>query len=881
MGTALLTTRLHIPQVAHHLVSRTALIEKINQQLHHKIILVSAPAGYGKSTLLGQWAAQTTWPVAWLSLDKNDSDPTLFLTSFVAALQTLHPDLGQRVLSMLAAPQAPDIESLMIGLLNELNALSADFVLVLDDYHLTGAPPIHKAMARLLDHLPPAMHLVLLTRTVPPLPLARLRARGRLWELHAADLNFGTKAATAFLNESMALDLAPEEVAALVARTEGWIAGLQLAALALRRSADRQRFIASFSGEHRYIWDYLAEEVFQRQDEQVQRFLLQTAVLTRLNADLCDAVTERKDGRVRLMQLEQANLFLIPLDDERRWYRYHPLFSEFLRRRLEHTHPEQLSVCHRRAAAWYRQADHVEEALHHLRAVDDQEEMADLLEQHMPHMWQSAQMATVRRWLHILPEALISTRPYLALSFVSALIDTYKLDLAEKYLRQAAGAFGIDYEHNGTDKPSHVPRHLFNEVIVLRCTIAYFRRDVPSALALVDYLENNLPTEDMRLRSLFALNLGSIYAWSGKTKKATRYLQEAIKSALAGNIIYLAFLTVGQLGYLQIEWGQLHQAYETFPQGLRLLQQLPIVGWIHLGMATILYEWGDLDAALDQLTAGMELSRFRENSGVLIEDYLLLARIKQAQGDGDGAVAALQEGLAVAQQHSAPVWTQRVRAAQAVLAVAQDRLPEAVLWAAQVGEQTDVTALHDEVAEALVTVLVAQGESGAARRLMEPLLATAASRGKVWNHIRLLARQALALQRQQQTDEALKALAQALALARSGDFVYSFVELGRPLPTLLSLLATRTRRRVQKAYIQKLLHTFKQAGYEEIPTYTLTRREIEVLRLLAGGLTNQEIAQELVVATGTVKKHLDNIYNKLEVHSRTQALAKAKEYALL
>ena len=440
-----LATKLYIPPPRPKVVLRPRLIERLNEGLSagRKLTLISASAGFGKTTLVSEWVAgcdaRPKVRVAWLSLDEGDNDPTRFLTYLVAALQTIAANIGEGVLGVLQSPQPPPTESILTALLNEITTIPDHFILVLDDYHVIDSKPVDHALTFLLEHLPPQMHLVIATREDPHLPLARLRARGQLTELRAADLRFTPSEAAEFLNQVMGLNLSAEDIAALETRTEGWIAGLQLAALSMQGNKDVSGFIREFAGDHRYIVDYLVEEVLQSQPEPIRRFLLQTAILDRLNGSLCDAVTGKEEGNARLEALQRGNFFVIPLDDKRNWYRYHHLFADVLRMHLMAEQPDQVSALHRRASEWYEHNGSTDDAIRHALAAEDFERAANLVELAVPAMRRSRQGATVTElgWLKALPDELVRFRPVLSVDYAFALFGGGELEAVEARLRDA------------------------------------------------------------------------------------------------------------------------------------------------------------------------------------------------------------------------------------------------------------------------------------------------------------------------------------------------------------------------------------------------------------------------------------------------------------
>ncbi|MBC8450567.1 MAG: hypothetical protein H8D78_22765 [Chloroflexi bacterium] len=498
MISPLLSTKLYVPPVRPELVPRPRLIERLNAGLHRKLTLVSAPAGFGKTTLLSEWTQQSEFSVAWVSLDRDDSDPARFWAYFIAALQTVQADVGEGALAVFQSPQPPPIEAILTTLINEIATLPDPFALVLDDYHLIQAQPIHSALAFLLDHLPPQIHLVIAGRADPPLPLARLRGRGQLTELRETDLRFTLDEAATFLNQVMGLGLSAEDVAALEARTEGWIAGLQMAALSMRGRKDIPGFIAAFTGSHRYILDYLMEEVFQQQSADVQDFLLKTSILERFTAPLCDAIAEREDSHDVLLALERANLFIVPLDESRQWYRYHRLFADLLRHRLQIAGPQDLVPhLHTRASQWYEAEGFAAGAVHHALAGSDWERAATLILDVSETMLKRGELVTLLGWLQALPAEVVRVRPQLCLTYGWALILTGQLDAAESYLGQAEGAAQDDAA-------------LLGDIVSAQAFIARIRGDDSRTIELSQRALSLLPQDDLSARSIVAVNLGSL-----------------------------------------------------------------------------------------------------------------------------------------------------------------------------------------------------------------------------------------------------------------------------------------------------------------------------------------------------------------------------------
>ena len=903
MPGPLLVTKLYIPPLRSELVPRPRLVERLNQAVGsggpvegsfaRRLTLVSAPAGFGKTTLLSEWLhskREATPPLqaVWLSLDSGDNDPVRFLAYFVAALQGLKPGLGEAALSAYRSPQPPPTEAVLVALINELADLPADLraVLVLDDYHLIEALPVHDLLAFLLEHLPLQMHLVIATRADPPLPLARLRARGQLTELRAADLRFAPDEAAAFLNRAMGLDLAAGEIAALEARTEGWIAGLQLAALSLERrrqgqgDPDLSAFVEAFAGDDRYVVDYLVEEVIQGQPEPVQAFLLRTSILSRLCAPLCDAVTGQADGWATLQALERANLFVVALDQKQVWYRYHQLFADLLRQRLERTHAKQVPALHRRASAWYEQNGWEAEAIDHALAAVDFERAAQLIVRSLWGMVAQGERATVLGWLDALPGEMVRSRPRLCLAAAWSSLAAMELDAVEPRLQQAERAL------RASPSPAQAPA-LLGEIATIRTTLASLRGDVPRIIELAQQALAHLPEEQVFLRGTVTNALGTGYEASGETAAAGQAFAQAADLCRRAGDPVVALVSLCNLGRTQELQGRLCQAQDTYLQAIRFAAEqgeppLPVTGLAHVGLGALRLEWNDLPAAACHLQQGLELGRRLGIVEIQVVGYTILAQVYQAQGERSAAVEAIGEVDQLAQRYQVSAGTlARIAASQARLWIVRGELAAAARWARQSGLDVDVRLEYPREFEQITMgwLLLAQGEPDKAAGLLERLLAAAEAHGRLGSAIEILTLLALARQGHKETERALAALTQALALAEPEGYVRTFVDKGRPVGDLLRQV---TAPAVAPSYLSKLLAAFgSPASAAQSLVEPLSERELEVLRWIAAGLSNREIAAELVITEGTAKWHVNNILSKLQVNRRTEAVARARELGLL
>ena len=881
MPIPILATKLYIPRLRPHIVIRPRLIERLNAGLHSNLILISAPAGFGKTTLVSEWVLGCERPTAWLSLDEGDNDHTRFLTHLIAALQTIAPNIGEGVSGVLQSPEPPPTETILTALLNDITTISDHFVLVLDDYHMLDANAVDHALTFLLEHLPPQMHLVIATREDPALPLARLRARGYLTEVRADDLRFTPSEAAAFLNQVMGLNLSAQDVTALETRTEGWIVGLQLAALSLQGHEDAADFIRSFTGSHHFVLDYLVEEVLGQQSERIQNFLLRTSILDRLCGSLCDAVVldPAALGQATLEYLEHANLFLVPLDNERRWYRYHQLFAELLRQRLHQStdsYPGDkgrgVNELHSRASIWYEDHNLSLEAFQHAVAANDVERAARLIEgDGMPLQFRGA-VTSALHWLESLPKTVLDARPALWVMYASVLSMAGLLPGIEAKLQAAEAAL------QGAE-PDDTTRNLIGHIAVIRATLAAAENQVEPMLAqsrrALEYLHPN----DLSARTFTLWTLGFASFLKGDRAAARRAYTEAISiSQAAGNIIIYIGATIG-LGTVQEADNQLYLAVETYQRVLHLSGDLPPppACEAHLGLARICYEWNDLEAAEQHGQQSVHLARQLENTDRYVAGEVVLARLKLAKGDVNGAAVLLAEADRSVRQQNVMYRLPEVAAAQVLTLLRQGNLAAAV----------QLAQAH-ELPLSQARVHLAQGDPSSALAVLEPWRQMVEARGWEDERLKVMVLQAVALHVQGEKDKAVHLLCDALALAEPGGFIRLFVDEGL---SMAHLLAEAAAHRLMTDYIRKLLAAFatEEQKREDTPYLLspqslmepLSQRELEVLHLIAQGFSNQEMSERLFLALDTVKGHNRKIFGKLQVQRRTEAVARARELGLL
>jgi LuxR family maltose regulon positive regulatory protein len=886
-------------------VARPRLSERLGRGAESALTLVSAPAGFGKTTLLAEWLAVDAADgrsVAWLSLDQRDNDPALFWTYLVAALITGAPGGGAGALSLLQPPQPPN-EAGLVALLNDLDAISDDVVLVLDDYHVIDARDVQDAMAFLLEHLPPQIHLVIASRTDPPLPLARLRGRGELAEIRAADLRFTPGEAAEYLNEVMGLALTAADVTALEGRTEGWIAALQLAALSMQGREDTAAFIDGFAGDDRYIVDFLAEEVLQRQPEHVQYFLLQTSILDRLSGPLCDAVTGQDGGKAKLTALERGNLFLVPLDDRRQWYRYHQLFADVLHARLLDEQPDDVPELHRRASAWYEQNDEPSEAIRHALAAQDFERAADLVELAIPAMRRSRQEAAVLGWLELLPDEAVRARPVLSVGFAGALLAGGEYEGVEARLRDAErwldGATGTRL---GSQAPAAEMvvvddaefRRLPAEIELYRAAQALVRRDGPGTVRHARRALELSPADEHLGRASAAALMGLAFWASGDLEAGYSGYAECMAGLRRAGHIADTFGCAIALADIRRTQGRLGEAMRTYEQALQRASQpggsvLRGTADMYVGMSEIHRERDDVPAATQQLLRSQDLG---EHTGLPQNRYrwrVAMARIREAEGDLGGALDLLNEAERLYVGDFFPN-VRPVPALGARVRIAQGELGEALGWARERGlsADDDLSYLREFEHITLARVLLAQYAAERAERpvhdatrLLERLLRAAEEGQRTGSVIEILVLQALARQARGDVPAALASLQRALTLAEPEGYVRIFVDEG---PPMASLLRAAAKLRIAPSYVRRLLAAVNKTEDGTPVTQgliePLSERELDVLRLLGTDLGGPEIARELVVSLNTVRTHTKNIYAKLGVNNRRAAVRRARELDL-
>ena len=921
MQIPLLVTKLHIPPLRPDLVSRRRLLDRLEIGLQRKLILISAPAGYGKTTLLSEWRASPRGQAlsfAWVLLDEGDNDPVRFWSYLLSAVDTVRPRSAETAQALLGASSRPgaavgrgrsrSLQGMVTALVNDLVSFepgdtpASPLVLVLDDYHTIHTPALHDSLAFFLDYLPQGVHVVLLTRADPPLPLARLRARDQLLELRVADLRFNADEVDRFLNQVMALGLPASAVSTLDARTEGWAAGLQLAALSLQGLGRQQaqRFIDAFAGAHRHVLNYLTEEVLQRQSPEVQAFLLQTSILPYLTAPLCDAVMSRPGSQPVLEQLANDNLFTTPLDNEGRWYRYHPLFAETLCTRLQQSSPDLLPVLHRRASAWHQEQGTLVDAVRHALAAADPEQAAYLVEAGYKRLVMRGELVTLHRWLDALPAGLVQARPRLCLASALALAYSGQREQVEGYLQQAEAALASTRETAGTDA-------VRGEITALRAVFASVNWAGTCSLDLARQALQLLPAahsdEDLWLRVLILQAQGNCHRFQGEAREAEESYAEALTIARMLDSPFLAQAITNRIGQNQRLQGRLRQAAQTFEGALQRAEERGgELAWfsaeLHAHLSQIRTEWNDLERALDHAQQSFELSRQAENHLALLEGHLALARVQAAGGEAGAASLTLDQARQLAAESGVPYLEAEVAAQRAWLSLnlgigaASDAgiWRWAETWAAQRTQAAsdELPLILREFQDLILgRFWLGQRRHDEALGLLAEVQLAAEAAGRRGSLLQAVVLQALAHEAQGDGARARDLLGHALALAEPEGYVRTFLDAGAPLRPLLAnlrstLAASRRASGALLAYADHLLAAFAQPDRPGPGAqHLLTPRELEILALMADGASNQEIAEQLVVTVGTVKGHVNHILDKLDARSRTRAVARARELGLL
>ena len=906
VSTSLLATKLYFPPARPKLVPRPRLVERLNAGLRKPLTLISAPAGFGKTSLMSEWRMgnESRLPAAWLSLDEGDNDPSRFWSYLIASLETFQHNSFDTTRGLLQSPQPVPPETIASSIVHELESFPNDHVLVLDDLHVITSHIIQHALAFLLDHLPSKSHLVILTRADPSLPLSRLRVRDQLTELRAADLRFTLNEVTAFLSRTMGLSLTPEQIVSLEARTEGWIAGLQLAALSMQGRGDIEDFVAAFSGSHHYVVDYLIEEVLSLQSEKMRDFLLKTSILERMNSSLCNALTGCTDGQPMLEKLEQSNLFVVGLDTERQWYRYHHLFADVLQQHLMQSNPDGARELHRRAAQWYDGAGLFEDAVHHALNAADHDFAARLIANIVRKTWEQENVAVTLGWLNRLPKQLVFSHPVLLIDYAWVLAFSGQFDEVEpvlQFLEKSVLGEGPIAEGESAlsllDSPLPVlsqtvggapTRARLPVIIDLVRTFVERFRDPRKAQMYCERALQQIQPEDQHNYATVLFFRGHIHLLNGESSQAEHTLLEAYREGRRLNIHSVYLSAVNCLAHLLILQARLHEAMALLTETSRYVQAQPepiLAGIERIRMGDIQREWNALPHSLENVLAGLRLAESGGDFVFVRDGYIAQARVEQSQGNLDGAATLLMKALQVSPQAERSLGVMPMDALWARLCLARGNLPEAEEWLSRIRfcpEDEPVFAQEFNLLT-LARIQLAQERFEDTCRLLKRLIPVAESAGRFGRVIEMLILQALAWQAKGEVSNALPLLARALSLAEPGGYIRVFLDEGAPMAKLLYHARSR---QIAPKYVARLLSEFDKKptvipATKQPLIEMLSERELEILRLVAGGKSNQEIAAELYLAVGTVKKHISNIFGKLNVESRTRCIAQARQLHLI
>ncbi|MEJ2262597.1 MAG: LuxR C-terminal-related transcriptional regulator [Anaerolineales bacterium] len=886
MPTPLLSTKFYVPPIRPDLVPRPDLIELLERGLERKLTLLSAPAGFGKTTLLSQWISQSKTPFAWLSLDKDDNDRVRFLAYCIAALRRINVNVDDQLLATLQSPQQPHIETVLIPLINQIAATKDRFALVLDDYHLIESREIHDALAFILDHQPPSLHLVIASRSDPPLPVAKMRARREINEVRAAHLRFSLEEGDRFLNQVQGLNLSRADLQSLIGRTEGWIAGLQMASLTLKRKVDASVYIQDFAGSHDYIADYLTDEVINQLPEHIHDFLLRTSILDRLSGSLCDAVTGQQDSQHILKQLKGANLFVVSLDDESQWYRYHRLFSDLLHQRLLQSKPQVVPDLYLKASEWFETNGFMDHAIDYSLRGRHFQRAVVLIEQVAEQIIERSEIAMLLRWLDGLPEELVRDRVTLSIFYAWALlVRGERSHLAADYLNAVV--------------PTN--EHILNQMRTVKAMLAMYQRHVPEAIALARQALEGLPEDDLFFRNLAAWNLSAALYISGDKEGGEKMLAEVARVSRASGNLLVAVVALCRLAMAKMQRGQLYEPKDLFEQALDLAvddqgQTLPIACEAMTGLGKIHWGWNDLEIARKYLIEGTGLSQ-RWKQQVAIDGYVTLAHISQSLGDVYLADQMIEKaGEIAAKTLATEADDHYVALNKASLWVRRGDLGAAARWAMQRGsdeflQKRELVSTQNVSADLIrryeltvfARLLIAEHRLEEALQLLDLLLPFMEQNEILEKVIEIHILRSIAFQVEGKSERALSSLKTALRLARPEGHLRPFLD---ERPALVELLKKMAAQGIEDAHwlVEALLQS--QPGSVLLSKTTeitepLSDREMEVLHLLVTDLTVPEIAEELYISVSTVRSHVKNIYRKLGAHSRLEAVSKAKDANLL
>jgi LuxR family maltose regulon positive regulatory protein len=872
MAAPLLQIKVEVPPLRTEIVQRKRLLDLLSEGCQaqggfsRKLTLFSAPAGYGKTTLMLAWTKRLGLPLAWLALDETDNDPARFLAYLIAAIQQVHMGFGSGMGAILKSPQKPPDTVILTMLVNEMASIPVAFVFVLDDYHAIHTLGIHQQLTFLLEHQPANLHLVIGTREDPLLPIPRLRARGQVLEIRQENLRFSVEETASFLSQVMGLKLAPDQVAALERRTEGWIAGLQLAGLSMRGHGDVAGFIHDFTGSSRYILDYLIEEVFDRQTPGLKSFLLRTSILERFSARLCDSVAERNDSQPLLESLEQANLFIVPLDQSRTWYRYHLLFAELLRHRLRLSGLNEADL-HIRACEWFENNGYLADAVQHALAAQDWGRAKSLLQHVTSDMLKRGEVATLLRWYSSLPEDDLTSDPRFCFDYCWILL------LAGKFEEVAPLLDHMEQVAQG------IPEFL-GEVLAAQAFLARGQGDYAGMVEKSRKALGLLSENSVNSRGLVALNLGVAYWHMGRMEEAEKVLMEAREAAAATGNTYGEMTAVILQGRVLAVRGHLHKAKVVFEQAIESGGMIPINALAHLDLCALHYEWNDLPESDTHLQIAMELSQRGRNDEHLVSCWMMMSCLRIAQANISEAQDALAKAQGLVNGGKIPALTaDRLDSASVQFALVQGDLASARRLADKLKDDVDSRSFCRFIGLTKAYLMLADERGKEAREYLDTLYQKAFENNWRYGLIAVRVSQALAAET---TSPAQMYLAEALQLAEPEGFIRVFVDGGKEV---VPLLQEAMKRGVAVGYVKRILAELGEKPHETVAgngfmIEPLSGREIEVLKLVTTGMSNREIAAKLFISAGTAKTHIHHLCGKLGVRNRTEAAMKAKQLGL-
>jgi len=897
-SSLILSTKLFVPSPQSHIVARPRLFECLDLVFDHRLTLISAPAGYGKTALLADWINQKKMPAAWLTLDEGDNDIVYFMKYLAASLQKINRNIGRAAVSMLSSPQAPDFRTILASLINDILVEKNDFILILDDYHVICVPAVHGLVLFLLEHLPPPMHIILAARSDPPFPLARMRSLRQLNEIRAADLGFTPEETDIFFNEKLKLGLATENTAILRTLTEGWITGLQLAALSLRDQSDHNKFVHSFRGSNRYIADYLIEEVLSRQPVEVQSFLLKTSVLDVLTGSLCDAVAQMEDSHTMLDKLEKADLFIFPLDNQRLWFRYHRLFADLLRQRLKQAVPEESKELYRLAGEWFTANNMKKEAVGNYLKAEEFDRAAVLIIEIAESKWERTQQSLILEWLESLPRKKILDDPLLSILFARELFINDREEETEEMLENAQALLASPEKKF----PKHTADRFQGKIAVIRAVISSYKGDIPRIINYSRQALQLLGRENLMWRCIAAFSLGIAHGWSGDgdMAKAGEAFKEAVRLSKSSGDLYFSLLAESSLAGVELYQGHFGEGKNIYQNLIRKiaeseLSETPIAGSILVAVGSLMFLENKTEDGLKKIKEGLELTEKGKDPILTASTRLSLARILLFLGEFD----RVKETISIIEdfftEFIIPPWMKHeTEALKGLLLLRQGNLEKLEAWIKNRGLDLSMKCTKRNESESIVFVryLLAVGRYEEADHLLDKILVSAQNGSRGLAMIEIFNLKAQALYNLGDTKNALRSLRNALILAQTDAIFILFMYEGRDILPLLDIMLEEEKKgtkdfekeeRISISFLKKVIAAVRSGplpvkdGQEDV----LSERELEVLTLIAAGLSNQEISDKLFISLNTVRTHTKNINIKLDVHNRTQAVKRARELGLL